>query len=56
MSTLTLTPEQATILKDSLASYLSDLRLEIADTDKQDFRENLKHKEAVLKEILSMLE
>ena len=56
MTTLNLTQEQAETLKETLASYLSDLRLEIADTEKLEFRENLKKKEAILKEILAMLE
>ena len=56
MTTLNLTQEQAETLKETLASYLSDLRLEIADTEKLEFRENLKKKETILKEILAMLE
>ncbi len=56
MTTLNLTPEQAETLKETLTSYLSDLRLEIADTEKLEFRENLKKQEATLKEILAMLE
>ncbi len=55
MTTLNLTSEQAEILRDALESYLSDLRMEIADTDNHDFRESLKAKEATLKQILEML-
>ena len=55
MTTLNLTPEQAETLKEALTSYVSDLRMEIADTDNHDFRESLKQKEATLKEILAML-
>lgn len=56
MTTLNLNQEQRETLQESLNSYLSDLRLEIADTDNHDFREQLKHKEVVLKDVLAMLE
>jgi len=56
MTTLNLNQEQRETLQESLISYLSDLRLEIADTDNHDFREQLKHKEVVLKDVLAMLE
>lgn len=55
MTTLNLNPEQAETLRETLESYLSDLRLEIADTEKLEFRENLKKKEAILNEILEQL-
>ena len=42
MTTLNLTPDQAETLKQTLNAYLSDLRMEIVDTDKYDFREMLK--------------
>lgn len=38
-----------------LESYLSDLRMEIADTDNKDFREELKTRKAALKKILDGL-
>ena len=56
MTTLKLNQEQRETLKESLTSYLSDLRLEIADTDNLDFREKLKHQEIVLNDVLAMLE
>lgn len=56
MTTLNLNQEQRETLQESLTSYLSNLRLEIADTDNHDFREQLKHKEVVLKDVLAMLE
>ncbi|VAX14551.1 hypothetical protein MNBD_GAMMA24-2720 [hydrothermal vent metagenome] len=55
MSTLNLSAEQTETLKETLTSYLSDLRLEIADTDNHDFRETLKKKEDDLKAIIAML-
>ncbi len=56
MTKLSLTAEQNAALKETLTSYLSDLRMEIADTDKQDFRELLKKKKELLNEILLMLD
>ncbi len=52
MIQISLTDDEASILKQTLATYLSDLRMEIADTDQQEFREQLKSEEAVLKKIL----
>ena len=52
MPTLDLSPEQAAALADALESYLSDLRMEIADTDLKDFRDKLKHRKALLNEVL----
>jgi hypothetical protein len=36
--------------------YLSDLRMEIADTDLMQFREVLKRQEAMLKKLLQQLD
>jgi len=55
MPTLDLSPEQAEALADTLESYLSDLRMEIADTDLKDFRDKLKHRKALLNEILDAI-
>jgi hypothetical protein len=43
------------VLKEALDFYLSDLRMEVADTDRQDFRERLKMEETVIKRILEAL-
>ena len=40
------------ILADTLQNYLSDLSYEIADTDRLEFREELKAKRDVLNKIL----
>jgi hypothetical protein len=53
--TLQLTPDDAEVLRMALESYLSDLRMEIADTDSMDFREMLKKKKAVLRAIANQL-
>lgn len=55
MAQLTLNQDEAEMLKDVLVSYLSDLRMEIADTDMQDFREGLKAKEVFLKDLINRL-
>ncbi len=47
--------EEIKMLKEILESYLSDLRMEIADTDKMDFRETLKKKEEFLKNLIKFL-
>jgi predicted Zn-dependent protease len=55
MVQLVLTAEEATLLGEILASYLSDLRMEIADTEAMDFREALKQREVFLKKLLHTL-
>ena len=47
--------EELTMLKEILESYLSDLRMEIADTDKKDFRDVLKKRERFLNDLLDLL-
>jgi len=56
MATLELNQDEQEVLSATLESYLSDLRLEIADTENHDFREQLKHREEVLKKILATLQ
>ncbi len=55
MSDVNLNEEELIVLRDVLESYLSDLRMEIADTDNYDFRQELKHKEDRLKAILEKI-
>jgi len=55
MINLNLTKEENSILAMVLESYLSDLRMEIADTDSMDFRESLKKKKDVLNKVLDTL-
>ena len=55
MINLELTKEEKDILAMVLESYLSDLRMEIADTDSMDFRESLKKRKDVLKKVLETL-
>jgi hypothetical protein len=56
MINLELTKEEKDILAMVLESYLSDLRMEIADTDSMDFRESLKKRKDVLKKVLEALQ
>jgi LPS O-antigen subunit length determinant protein (WzzB/FepE family) len=53
--TLNLSSEQAETLAQVLEDYISDLRMEIADTDSQEFRDDLKKKELFLKDLLRQL-
>lgn len=52
---LALKPTEAEVLRMVLESYLSDLRMEIADTDSMDYREKLKARKAVLRRIVTMI-
>lgn len=56
MAQITLTQEEAAVLRGVLNSYLSDLRMEIANTDSMQFRENLKREEVFLKKLLQQLD
>lgn len=53
---LNITPNEKEILVKALRSYISDLNMEIADTDQMDFRDNLKTERTVLKKIIMELE
>lgn len=47
-----LTGEEREILQTVLESYLSDLRMEISNTDSKDFREMLKQRKEVVRKVL----
>lgn len=55
MVQLNLNQEEKNILIEALESYVSDLRFEIADTERKAFREPLKNQESVLKRVLEGL-
>ncbi|HEX6827952.1 MAG TPA: hypothetical protein VF104_03125 [Burkholderiales bacterium] len=55
MFRLDLNSEQRSTLIQALESYVSDLRMEIADTDRKDFRDPLKAEEQILKGLLVTL-
>ena len=50
-----LTPKEIEIFKDVLENYISDLSMEIADTDKMDFRESLKVRKNLIVKIIQKL-
>ena len=55
MPNLELTPDEALLLKEILQSYLGDLRMEIAGTDLQSFRDKLRNNEELIKRIIDHL-
>jgi hypothetical protein len=55
MTTLELTSEDVDHLRFILGSYLSDLRMEIVDTEQHEFREMLKRREEFIKRLLDRL-
>jgi hypothetical protein len=55
MIQLELAPREVEILVEVLDSYLSDLRMEIADTDSMDFREMLKERKEVIHKVQDSL-
>ena len=55
MAKLTLTGKEEWMLMKILESYLSDLRMEVADTDRKEYRDELKEEEAFLKELIAKL-
>ena len=56
MVRIELSTEEVQMLHEALSIYLSDLRMEIADTDSMDYRETLKKQETFLKGLLQSLE
>jgi hypothetical protein len=53
--TIELTQAEVQELERVLASYLSDLRMEIAGTDSYDFRQALKERKVTLSHVLERL-
>ena len=51
MAQLDINAQEAATLKEVLDFYLSELRMEIADTDRMDFREQLKAKKNLLVDV-----
>jgi hypothetical protein len=56
MAQFTLTQEETAALRGALTSYVSDLRMEIADTDSWQWRQNLKREAMLLKKLLEQLD
>lgn len=55
MATLELTEAEVGTLRTLLEETVSDLRMEIADTDQKEFRESLKEKKQVLLDLMERL-
>lgn len=55
MITIDLTFGEAEVLAEILESFLGDLRLEIADTEKKAFRDRMKEEEQLINELLRKL-
>jgi hypothetical protein len=55
MATLELNAEQSTMLKEILEEYLSELRMEVCDTEDKDFRDSLHEVENFINELLPRL-
>jgi hypothetical protein len=53
---LELDKEEKEILTEIVTNYLSDLRYEIGDTDSFDYRNQLRARESLLKNILTKLQ
>lgn len=51
-----ITEEEKNILTNTLEKYLSELRMEIADTDAEDYREKLKREKRFIYRLLEKLE
>ena len=55
MARLELSAEEARELAGILEDYLSDLRMEIVDTDSQEFRDGLKKRKEFLTRVVDQL-
>ncbi len=56
MIKIELTLEEARILKESLSSVISELGMEIADTDQKDFRDHIKTRKAILVGVMDKIQ
>jgi len=56
MVSLDLNESERELLKELLDNLLSDIRMEVADTDRMDYREKLKEQKRVLHKMIEALE
>jgi hypothetical protein len=56
MIQLTFTEEEREVLFDILENDIAELRMEISDTHRREYRDMLKHRESLLKSIQQKLE
>ncbi len=55
MSTLELTPDEGKALLEFLERYLSNLRIEIVNTEDREFRRSLRQREDIIRNIAGRL-
>ena len=55
MSTLDLTPDEGKALLEFLERYLSNLRIEIVNTEDREFRRSLRQREDIIRNIAGRL-
>jgi hypothetical protein len=55
MLQLDLTPKELEILEHVLADYVSDLGMEIANTDRLEYRDMLKERKSVIQRMLAIV-
>lgn len=55
MPTFEFTSEELELLREILTSDLSELRMEIVDTDNSRFKDGLKHRKQIMMDILEKL-
>ncbi|OPY08409.1 MAG: hypothetical protein A4E68_01247 [Syntrophaceae bacterium PtaB.Bin095] len=55
MSTLELTPDEGKALLEFLERYLSNLRIEIVNTEDREFRRSLRQREDIIRAITGRL-
>jgi len=55
MPRIELDEHEATVLAQILEDFVSEVRMEIANTDSQEFRDDLKEREKIAKELLGRL-
>jgi hypothetical protein len=53
--TIQIADDEAEVLRSVLEEYISELRMEVSNTDSMDFREELKRKEEILKGLAGRL-
>ncbi len=56
MAVVRVADEDLAVLKRVLELLLSDVRMEICDTDSADFREGLKEEKRILQDVIAQLE
>jgi dGTP triphosphohydrolase len=55
MVKLELTEQQAKVLSEILDTFMSDLRMEIADTERKAWRDKMKEEEDFIKDLIKRL-